>query len=245
MELQRHPKSIRDPHKLSETLDCLQESKSNVGQHIKLNLGVEGEDVHSSPPKLSRPPEPSPSGTLVQSLNGLPGADRRVHAQGLPYTVLVEEVWGQQGALKGVGVGEPCARYTAALCACEHSSTYLTCNATALLTQKASPTSVEHVAKLSSALLTWSAISTPIQAGSHISAPSVSAVSVTLGSSPITSGCTLASGPTSVKRATCASGNATPSRGISAGSIACSSSPRHEDCLHVSFLPISGADAGD
>uniref|UniRef100_A0A8C7DVA5 Zinc finger protein 581 n=1 Tax=Naja naja TaxID=35670 RepID=A0A8C7DVA5_NAJNA len=96
MELQRHPKSIRDPHKLSETLDCLQESKSNVGQHIKLNLGVEGEDVHSSPPKLSRPPEPSPSG-LDQGETSRLGHYLLIDSQGLPYTVLVEEVWGQQG----------------------------------------------------------------------------------------------------------------------------------------------------
>ncbi|KAM3823699.1 uncharacterized protein M6D78_018932 [Vipera latastei] len=129
MELQRHSKSIRDPHKLSETLDCLQEPQSNVGQHFKLEMGVEGEDVPPSPPKLSRPPAPSPSGTLVQSLNGLPGTDRRVHApgvtstgldqgetsrlgryllidsQGLPYTVLVEEGVGTPGGPEGGGSG--------------------------------------------------------------------------------------------------------------------------------------------
>lgn len=122
MELQRHSKSIEDPHRPPETFErsLLQDPASNVGQSIKLEPADERDYVQASPPKLSRPPVPSPGGALLQGLNGLPGAGRRAHvpggpagkeqeacsqwgnyllidSQGLPYTVLVEEGVGTAG----------------------------------------------------------------------------------------------------------------------------------------------------
>ncbi|KAL8176679.1 UNVERIFIED_CONTAM: hypothetical protein K2H54_037464, partial [Gekko kuhli] len=113
MEMPRHSKSTEDPHKPAKTMECSspQNPTSNLG-HIKLEL--EDEEVQISPPKLSRPPVPSPAGALLQGLNGLPGAGKRAHipvgttgmeqgetsrlgrcvlidSQGLPSTILVEE----------------------------------------------------------------------------------------------------------------------------------------------------------
>ncbi|XP_066484447.1 zinc finger protein 581-like [Tiliqua scincoides] len=132
MELQRHSKSIVDPHRPPEPLEHphLQEPTSNVGQSIKMEREDEGGDVQISPPKLSRPPLPSSGSALLQGLNGLP-AGKRAHvpggtagteqgepsrlgryllidSQGLPYTVLVEEGLGAgtaAGSTEGSGSG--------------------------------------------------------------------------------------------------------------------------------------------
>uniref|UniRef100_A0A8D0B4V8 Zinc finger protein 581 n=1 Tax=Salvator merianae TaxID=96440 RepID=A0A8D0B4V8_SALMN len=143
MELQRHSKSIGDPLRPPESLDHLQlqEPASNVEQQpIKIELVDEGDDVQTSPPKLSRPPAPSPGGALLQSLNGLPGAGRRVQvpggtgnteqgepsrlghyllidSQGLPYTVMVEEGVGTAGGTAGGGSGGPLRKvYSCPVC---------------------------------------------------------------------------------------------------------------------------------
>lgn len=135
MELQSHSKSVADPHRSTENLEHphLQERTSNVAPSIKMEQENEGGDVRISPPKLSRPPIPSPGSALLQGLNGLP-AGKRAHvpggtagteqgepsrlgryllidSQGLPYTVLVEEGVGIVGrateGTEGGGSGGP------------------------------------------------------------------------------------------------------------------------------------------
>nr|XP_020654596.1 zinc finger protein 581-like [Pogona vitticeps] len=142
MELQRHSKSIGDPYRPPETLEqpCRQEPTNDVGQPIKLELEDEEGAVQMSPPKLSRPPMPSPGSALLQGLNGLPGAGKRAHipggtasdleqgepshlgryllidSQGLPYTVLVGEGVGSAEGNEG-GSGGPLRKvYSCPVC---------------------------------------------------------------------------------------------------------------------------------
>ncbi|XP_048373930.1 zinc finger protein 581-like [Sphaerodactylus townsendi] len=125
MELERHSKSTEDRHRPAETMERPppRDSSSNMG-HTKLDLEDKKEVARVSPPKLSRPPVPSPAGALLQGLSGLPGAGKRAHvpvgatsleqgetsrlgryllidSQGLPYTVLVEEGVGTAGSTTG------------------------------------------------------------------------------------------------------------------------------------------------
>ncbi|XP_015267556.1 PREDICTED: zinc finger protein 581-like [Gekko japonicus] len=124
MELQRHSKFTEDPRRPAKTMErSSPQDSSNLG-HIKLELEDEGGEVQISPPKLSRPPVPSPAGALLQGLNRLPGLSKQAHihvgttgmeqgetsrlercvlidSQGLPSTVLVEEGVGSAEATAG------------------------------------------------------------------------------------------------------------------------------------------------
>ncbi|XP_008115373.1 zinc finger protein 581 [Anolis carolinensis] len=139
MELQRHSKSVGDPHRSPESVGhpCLQDPPSDVEKPIKLEKASEGEDVQTLPPKLSRPPVPSASSALIQGLNGLPGTGRRAHisggtveqgessrlgryllidSQGLPYTVLVEEGVAAAGSNDSGSVGSLRKVYSCPVC---------------------------------------------------------------------------------------------------------------------------------